>query len=122
MEAFRPVREALLAPLAEAFLDNHRADPCQVAALVLADYALALGEYGEEQLPRPERERLAATLLRWYRDDPDLGVHAAVGWLLRHDREGITPRPLNWGLARALEQIDREAAERTRAGQVAAVA
>jgi formylglycine-generating enzyme required for sulfatase activity len=68
---------------------------------------LALGDYTAEQLPAAVRQPLVDRLLRWYRDDPDPGIHAAVGWLLRHGREGETPRPLDWQQAGALQQIDR---------------
>ncbi len=44
---------------------------------------LALGEFDENQLPLPERERLTNQLVELYRDDPDPGVHGAAGWLLR---------------------------------------
>ncbi len=43
---------------------------------------LALAEFDEQNLPFPERERLAPCLAAMYRDDPDPGVHAAAGWLL----------------------------------------
>jgi len=44
---------------------------------------LALGEFDEDRLPPPERERLTNQLVELYRDDPDPGVHGAAGWLLR---------------------------------------
>src|SRR5262249_48190044 len=44
---------------------------------------LALGEFGEDRLPRIEREALVPRLLEWYRDDPDPGIHGATDWLLR---------------------------------------
>jgi formylglycine-generating enzyme required for sulfatase activity len=69
---------------------------------------LALGEYNGEQLPVDLRQRLVPLLLKWYRDDPDPGIHGAIDWLLRHAREGPVDRPLDWGQAWALEAIDRE--------------
>ena len=44
---------------------------------------LALGDFDEDRLPPPERDRLTSQLVAQYRDDPDAGVHAAAGWLLR---------------------------------------
>jgi formylglycine-generating enzyme required for sulfatase activity len=67
---------------------------------------LALGEFTGEQLPADVRAALVPRLLRWYRDDPDPGIHGAVDWLLRHSREGPVPRPLDWGQAEALRKID----------------
>jgi formylglycine-generating enzyme required for sulfatase activity len=69
---------------------------------------LALGEYSGEQMPGELLQRLVPKLLRWYRDDPDPGIHGAIDWLLRHGKEGATPRPLDWGQARALAQVDRK--------------
>ena len=45
---------------------------------------LALGEFDENQLPPPERERLTNQIIKLYRDDPDPGIHGSAGWLLRH--------------------------------------
>jgi formylglycine-generating enzyme required for sulfatase activity len=73
---------------------------------------LALGEYGGEHLPPSTRGPLTAKLLAWYGDDPDPGLHAAVDWLLRHRTEGPVPRPLDWGGAQALGEIDRSLARR----------
>jgi formylglycine-generating enzyme required for sulfatase activity/tRNA A-37 threonylcarbamoyl transferase component Bud32 len=67
---------------------------------------LALGEFTAEQVSPPLRQRLVRTLLAWYRDDPDAGIHGAIDWLLRHDREGTEARPLAWGQARELQRID----------------
>jgi formylglycine-generating enzyme required for sulfatase activity len=61
--------------------------------------------------------RVTAFLLRWYRENPDPGVHGAIDWLLRHSQEGPEPRKLNWGQARALEKIDRELAGKPREGR-----
>jgi hypothetical protein len=71
---------------------------------------LSLGEYTSAQLPEGVRGPLTAKLLRWYRDDPDPGVHSAIDWLLRHGTEGPTPRKLDWGQADALARIDAELA------------
>ncbi len=42
---------------------------------------LALGEYESRSLPQDSQERLATTLAKWYRNDNDAGIHAAVEWL-----------------------------------------
>ena len=44
---------------------------------------LALGEFDEDQLPNPERERLSIRLEKLYREDSDPGMHAIADWLLR---------------------------------------
>jgi formylglycine-generating enzyme required for sulfatase activity/tetratricopeptide (TPR) repeat protein len=88
------------------------ADPSARRALVLA-----LGEYTAEHLPRRLRRDLTSLLLRWYRDDPDPGVHGAIDWLLRHDREGPLPRKLSWRQRPALERIDSELAGKGPAGR-----
>src|SRR4051812_30712866 len=56
---------------------------------------LALAEFGEDRLPASERERLAPRVADLYRNDPDPGVHAATGWLLRR-----------WGHASGLAETD----------------
>ena len=60
---------------------------------------LALGEFGEDRLPRVEREALVPRLLEWYRDDPDPGIHGAAGGLLRQ-----------WQQQGKVEAINRELA------------
>jgi formylglycine-generating enzyme required for sulfatase activity/tetratricopeptide (TPR) repeat protein len=69
---------------------------------------VALGEYRQEQLPAQVRGPLVKKLLDWYRHDPDPGVHGAIDWLLRHAKEGPDHRPLDWGQAKQLEQIDQQ--------------
>jgi formylglycine-generating enzyme required for sulfatase activity len=78
---------------------------------------LALGDYRSDELPKEVRDPLVPRLLDWYRQDQDAGIHGAIDWLLRHDREGDQPRPLDWGLAarQALQQIDAELAGASRA-------
>jgi formylglycine-generating enzyme required for sulfatase activity len=73
---------------------------------------LSLGGFSEQQLPRAQQEAIVATLLGWYRDDPDAGVHAAIDWLLRDGRQGASRRTLDWRQADALAAIDRELAGR----------
>ncbi len=57
------------------------------------------GEYPLDRMPTAQLGALVETLLAWYRDDADSGIHGAVGWLLRR-----------WGHARALERIDQKLA------------
>jgi formylglycine-generating enzyme required for sulfatase activity len=109
------LRSQLLARLASLGVDvrdvlgqlEKEQDPSVKRALILA-----LGDYGEEQLPREVREPWAQLLLGWYRNDPDPGIHGAIDWLLRHAREGPVPRPADWGHEADLQQIDRELAAR----------
>jgi formylglycine-generating enzyme required for sulfatase activity len=67
---------------------------------------LSLGEFTREQLPMEVRQPLTAKLLAWYRYDPDPGIHAAIDWLLRHEKEGEVPRKLDWKQAEGLRRID----------------
>jgi len=69
---------------------------------------LALGEFTAEQLPADIRDPLTAQLLKWYRDNSDPGLRGAIDWLLRYGREGDEARPLNWGQAAKLRQIDAD--------------
>jgi formylglycine-generating enzyme required for sulfatase activity len=57
---------------------------------------LALGEFDEDGLPLREREKLIPALARWYRDDPDPGIHGAAAWLLGR-----------WGQQRRLAVAER---------------
>lgn len=63
-------------------LDVER-DPAVRHALLLA-----LGEYRFDTIPSSERQRWRERLLRLYQHDPDPGVHAAAGWLLRRWKQG----------------------------------
>jgi formylglycine-generating enzyme required for sulfatase activity len=71
-----------------------------------------LGEFSGEQLSAKQQEALVAGLLRWYRDDPDPGIHSAIDWLLRHERQGNAARKLAWQQDEGLTRIDRELAGR----------
>jgi formylglycine-generating enzyme required for sulfatase activity len=44
---------------------------------------LSLGEFPDDALSQDERQRWIATLLKWYREENDRGLHAAAEWLLR---------------------------------------
>ncbi len=71
---------------------------------------LALGEFTREQFPDEHREPLVRMLLRWYRDDPDSGIHGAIDWLLRHKFQGKSPRKLDWAQCDQLKKIDQKLA------------
>jgi formylglycine-generating enzyme required for sulfatase activity len=75
---------------------------------------VALGDYTAGDLPDEVRAPLVKKLLRWYRDDPDPGVHGAIDWLLRHGEEGPEKRPLDWGQGKELDRIDAELAKASR--------
>lgn len=78
---------------------------------------LSLGSYKLEQLSVVERGRFIEKLLRWYRNDPDGGMHSAVEWLLRrweqaltlesidHTFAGKNPGGLNWYVTREGQPI-----------------
>ena len=73
---------------------------------------LSLGQFTSEQISVTRRQTLVTTLIRWYRDDPDPGIHAAIDWLVRYGREGNIPRSLDWGQSQILSAIDRQLAGR----------
>jgi formylglycine-generating enzyme required for sulfatase activity len=60
---------------------------------------LALGSFDQDRLPLPQRERFLTQIVDLYQGDPDPGIHAAAGWLLRQ-----------WGLNDRLKEIDHAAA------------
>jgi formylglycine-generating enzyme required for sulfatase activity len=65
---------------------------------------LCLGEFGKDQWPRHECLAVLPRLLTLYRNDPDPGVHAAAGWLLRTwaRRDALA------GVEAALKDTDRQ--------------
>jgi formylglycine-generating enzyme required for sulfatase activity len=71
---------------------------------------LSLGSYTDAHISAANRQQLITTLLRWYREDPDVGIHSAIDWLLRHSRQGDRARPLDWGQAAVLAEYDQLAA------------
>ena len=108
----------------------HRLGPLGVDAKLVADrlevepdasarraLILSLGRYGPEQLPVGLRERLLPRLRDWYRDDPDAGVHGAIGWLLGHGTEGPELRRIDWGQTDALHALDKTLIGRPAAGR-----
>jgi hypothetical protein len=73
---------------------------------------LALGDYTEAELPARWRAPLVQKLLTWYRDDPDPGIHSAIDWLLRQDKDGRMDRALAWGQKKELDRINQTLARR----------
>jgi formylglycine-generating enzyme required for sulfatase activity len=69
---------------------------------------LSLGGFPREQIKESVKKRLVVTLLRWYRDDPDAGIHGAIDWLFRYTRQGNASRKFDWGQTAALRRIDAE--------------
>lgn len=43
---------------------------------------LSLGEYGSDRITHSERSKLLPTLVKWYQEDPDSGIHGAIESLL----------------------------------------
>ena len=78
---------------------------------------LSLGAFTEDELPPSKGNALIPRLLRLYRDDPDAGVHSAIDWLLRHGRQGLMDRPLDWKQGIGLRVIDEELAGRPPGGR-----
>ncbi|QDV38848.1 formylglycine-generating enzyme family protein [Tautonia plasticadhaerens] len=74
------------------------------AGLVRA--VLPLGSYPEDALPDRLRDPLARRLLDWYANDPDPGLHSAIGWLLRR----------RWGLGGAVDALNLQLASPGPAG------
>jgi hypothetical protein len=68
---------------------------------------LALGRFGPDQIPATIQRNLVGQFLRWYRDDPDPGIHSAIDWLLSEGRIGLLARTLDWGQRAALSAIDQ---------------
>ncbi len=68
---------------------------------------LAIGEYDDGEKFAADRDQLISRLLETYRRDPDPGIHAAVGWLLRN----------HWNQGAALDAIDRDLAGTPRDGK-----
>jgi formylglycine-generating enzyme required for sulfatase activity len=73
---------------------------------------LGLGGYGPAQIFTADQEAATSKLLDWYRNDPDVGIHSAIDWLLRHGSQGETARRLDWKQSNTLARLDRELAGR----------
>src|SRR5215472_5604577 len=72
-----------------SFLGALRADPGLVLgrlsvekdASVRRALVLSLGNFGPAQLGAVSLGQMVPTLLYWYRNDPDAGLHSAIEWL-----------------------------------------
>jgi formylglycine-generating enzyme required for sulfatase activity len=62
---------------------------------------LSLGAYPVEALPAEARQAWLPRLRRWYREEPDAGLHGAVEWLLRRWGDGAEVARLEKELAGA---------------------
>jgi serine/threonine protein kinase/formylglycine-generating enzyme required for sulfatase activity len=71
---------------------------------------LSLDQYKPDALPADLKDRWGKTLLDWYRNDPDPGVHSALDWLLRQDQDGRQPRTFPLRMRADLARIDKELA------------
>ena len=78
---------------------------------------LSLGEFADDALPAVVRTPLVSELLVLYRNDSDPGVHSAIDWLLRHSKQGLADRRLDWNGADALRAIDSQLAGQPLAGR-----
>jgi hypothetical protein len=78
---------------------------------------LMLGEFDGNAVRAAVRTPLVSQLLVLYRNDPDLGVHSAVDWLLRHSKQGLADRRFDWDGADALRAIDSQLAGPPPAGR-----
>jgi hypothetical protein len=75
-------------------------------------WVLSLGSFAGAQILQSQRQEVVATLLHWYREEPDAGVHGAIDWLFRHSRQGEIARQLDWQQRQALIDIDHALAGR----------
>jgi serine/threonine protein kinase/formylglycine-generating enzyme required for sulfatase activity len=98
------VRSYLIARLASGgakartVVEQLRPDQVREASVRRA-LVLALAEFDEDGLAPHQRASLVPRLLQWYREDPDPGMHGALGWLLRE-----------WGQQGKVADIDRDLA------------
>jgi formylglycine-generating enzyme required for sulfatase activity len=74
---------------------------------------LSIGGFTSDQIPPAKRKALVGRLMALYSQDPDAGVHSAVDWLLRHNRQGLLDRKLDWQTTNVLTEIDLEIAGRS---------
>lgn len=59
-----------------------------------------------------QRREVIDLLLKWYRDDSDSGIHGAIDWLLRPEKDGSETRKMVWGQAKKLKEIDSALADK----------
>jgi len=68
---------------------------------------LTLGEFTSKQLSSEKRKSLVTYLLQLYSTDPDPGIHSAIDWLLRYNKQGLENRKMDWQSEDAVYQLDR---------------
>ena len=71
------------------------------------DLILRLAAFDETELTSEKQRQIIPTFLRWYRDDPHPGVHAAIDYLFRNSKSGNIPRKFDWKLRDSLIIIDK---------------
>jgi len=62
----------------------------------------------ETAIPLTAQQDVKKILLKWYRDQPDAGLHSAIDFLFRHAATGEKPRQINWNMAAALDEADQQ--------------
>lgn len=78
---------------------------------------LCLGGFDSSAISGSEQKSVTTFLLNMYRTADDAGIHSAIDWLLRYDRQGLNPRKINWAQRETLEKIDKEFAGQDRRGR-----
>jgi len=68
---------------------------------------LSLGEFTDEQLSTENRQSVIPLLLKWYFYNPDPGIHGAIDWLLRNNKQGELSRKLDWQQEANLKKVDQ---------------
>jgi formylglycine-generating enzyme required for sulfatase activity len=94
--------------------DRLRADglpPSERQALILA-----LGGFRGAALPATLRSAMLPLLLDSYSQDPDPGVHSALGWLLRPPLSPLLRPRLDWGARRAVLEASTDLPSSPKAG------
>lgn len=72
------------------------------------EFIFRLSKTGENEISAPDRKSIEKNLLKWYRDEPDAGLHSAIDYLFRHSKRGEVPGAMDWNLAPELEKIDKQ--------------
>ena len=61
-----------------------------------------------ENISESNRKSIEEKLLKWYRDEPEAGLHSAIDYLFRPSKKGKALRTKNWNLADELEKNDKQ--------------
>jgi len=72
------------------------------------EFIFQLAEIGGNEISVSNRKSIEKRLLKWYRNEPDAGLHSAIDYLFRNSKKGDVPGKLNWNLAQELEKIDKQ--------------